>query len=92
MSEIKFNIEDLYLRQPPFSFKAIKPGDIAIFSNGKAAVIEKKIKPDNKGQAWYGLQIQGYGYVYHSCGEFDKSGQCGNTSQMDIKFILKVKK
>ena len=26
MSEIKFNIEDLYLHQPPFSFKAIKPG------------------------------------------------------------------
>lgn len=92
MSEIKFNIEDLYLRQPPFSFKAVKAGDIAIFSNGKAAVIEKKIKPDNKGQSWYGLQIQGYGYVYDSNGEFDVTGKCANGSGMDIKFILKVNK
>ena len=91
MSEIKFNIEDLYLRQPPFSFKAIKPGDIAIFSNGKAAVIEKKIKPDNRGQARYGLKIQGYGYVYDSNDEFDVTGKCANGSGMDIKFILKVR-
>ena len=89
---IEFNIEDLYLRQPPFSFKAIKPGDIAIFSNGKAAVIEKKVKPDNSGQAWHGLRFYGYTYMYDADGGFDETGKCANGSGMDIKFILKVKK
>ena len=89
---IEFNVEDLYLRQPPFSFKAIKPGDIAIFSNGKAAVIEKKVKPDNKGQAWYGLRFYGYTYIYDTGCGFDETGKCDNGLGMDIKFILKVKK
>lgn len=92
MQEVTLNISDLYLRQPPFSFKAIKVGDIAFFNNGKAAIVERKIKPNNRGQAWYGLQFQGYGFVYDTCNAFDTSGHCANGSCMDIKFILKARK
>lgn len=84
------NIKDFYLRTPPFSFNAIKPGDLAVFSNGKMGVIEKKIKPDNKGQCWYGLTIEGRSYVYDSGNSFDSSGRCTTGSCMDIKYIIKT--
>ena len=91
MVQIVAEVKDLYLRKPPFSFNAIKVGDIAFFSNGKALVIEEKIKPDNKGQSWYGLRLAGYSYVYDNGTDFDTSGKCSNGSGMDITHILKVK-
>lgn len=92
MTQLTINVEDLYLRQKPFSFNAIKAGDIAVFNCGKCAVIEAKVKPDNKGQAWYGLTLFGYTYAYDSCGEFDASGECNNTSAMNIAYIIKTSK
>lgn len=88
---LNLNLRDLYLRKPPFSFKAIKPGDVAIFSNGKALMIIKKIKPDNKGQSWYGLEFEGNNIVtYDANGEFDTGGECNNTAQFNIEYILKT--
>lgn len=88
--QMTLEVSDLYLRKPPFSFSAIKAGDIAFFKCGKALTITKKLKPDSKGQSWFGLQFEGNHYGVYGSDSFNQDGICENTAAFDITHILKT--
>lgn len=84
------DVADLYMRTPPFSFNAVKVGDIAFFPNGKAMVITRKIKPDAKGQCWWGFEFESGEYGVYGFENFNTDGHCNNTGGLNITHILKT--